>query len=105
MRPDSGLVTTARPLEGRAGTYSLTVEARDGGAPSLVGRALVSITVTENNNMAPRWVWPVFDNQTLHVLEVSVAVSRHRQEQAGVQAHTGSNACVFVCLTTPHHTK
>ncbi|XP_077575888.1 protocadherin Fat 1a [Stigmatopora nigra] len=59
---DTGLVSTARPLDREeTRSHRLTIRAVDGGVPALTGEVTLTVDVTDLNDNAPVFVQPVYE--------------------------------------------
>ncbi len=73
LDPASGSVFMRRSLEGvREPVFQLQVEARDGGFPPMVARAVVTVIVEDPNGYTgqPRFLYPPQDGTVVKVPEV-----------------------------------
>lgn len=87
--PDTGSVTTTRPLDRESiDFYMVFIQASDGGSPSLSVNATVNVTVRDVNDNAPIFVQPTYE---LEVLENTFFPQQILQVQAD-DADSGTDA-------------
>ena len=91
INPQTGLVTTTRPLDREAvDSYMIFINAFDNGEPSLSINATVNVTVGDVNDNAPIFFLPV---QEISVFENAAFPQQLLQVQAS-DADLGSNAVI-----------
>ena len=75
INPNTGVITVGRPPRGSPGLHNVTVRVCDDGQPPLCGNGIVTVTITAQNNFAPVWVEPRFNNQTINFAEARITLS------------------------------